>query len=137
MQFSHPFSPSFFLQWNSRANLIVIDQPVGVGYSYSRYGVQVSNSLQASKDIYKFLRIFFDAFSSFRENDFVLTAESFGGRYIPIFATQIVDMNREKILTAEKEDREVKKEELINLKKIAIGNGLTDIATQTPYYYDL
>lgn len=66
-----------------------------------------------------------------------MTAESFGGRYIPIFATQIVDMNREKILTAEKEDREVKKEELINLKKIAIGNGLTDIATQTPYYYDL
>lgn len=52
-------------------------------------------------------------------------------------SSQIVDMNREKILTAEKEDREVKKEELINLKKIAIGNGLTDIATQTPYYYDL
>lgn len=127
----NPFS------WNSKANLIVIDQPVGVGFSYSRYNVQVSNSNQGAKDIYKFLRIFLDAFEDFRTNDFVLTAESYGGRYLPRFATEIVDMNREKTLKAKKEGREPKVEELINLKKVMIGNGLTDIATQTPYYYDL
>lgn len=30
----------------------------------------------------------------------------------------------------------IKKNELINLKKVAIGNGLTDVATQIPSYYD-
>lgn len=45
--------------WNNRASVFFLDQPVGVGFSYSRYGIAVGDTEDASKDVYKFLRIFF------------------------------------------------------------------------------
>lgn len=58
--------------WNTRMNTIFIDQPVGVGLSYHRYGGTVGSTEVAAKDIYQFLRIFFTAFDRFSENDFHL-----------------------------------------------------------------
>ncbi|PWN53556.1 alpha/beta-hydrolase [Violaceomyces palustris] len=123
--------------WTNRANVFFIDQPVGVGFSYSRYGVMSYDTEDAAKDIYAFLRIFFSAFDKFADNDFHLAGESYGGRYIPVFASEVVDRNREIERKAEKARKKVDKSKIINLKSILVGNGLTDIAKQTRGYYDM
>lgn len=66
--------------WNDRANLLVMEQPAGVGYSYVRFGQPTSDSDQAARDVYAFFRIFFSAFEQFRSNPFHLAGESYGGR---------------------------------------------------------
>lgn len=99
-------------------------------------GIHTYDSDQGSKDVYAFLRIFFSSFDKFQGNDFVMTGESYAGRYLPRYASQIVDQNHRISEKASKEGKKAKKGELINLKKVAIGNGLTDVAVQTPSYYD-
>jgi hypothetical protein len=37
--------------WNSNASLFFLDQPVGVGFSYSRFGDTVATTEEAAKDI--------------------------------------------------------------------------------------
>lgn len=66
--------------WNNKANVFFLDQPVDVGYSYSRYGLHTYDSDTGAKDVYVFLRIFFGAFTKFQKNDFVITGESYAGR---------------------------------------------------------
>jgi serine carboxypeptidase-like clade 2 len=38
-----------------------------------------------------FLVKFFDVFSQFKSNDFYVTGESYGGHYVPMIATAILD----------------------------------------------
>jgi cathepsin A (carboxypeptidase C) len=102
--------------WNSNASIIFLDQPVNVGYSYSDNGV--SNTQAAGKDVYAFLTMFFDKFPEYAKQDFHIAGESYAGHYIPQFAKEILDHKKTNI----------------NLKSIAIGNGLTDGLTQYNYY---
>lgn len=126
----NPFS------WNNRASIFFIDQPVEVGFSYSRYGLHTYNADQGAKDLYGFLRIFFSSFKRFQENDFIATGESYAGRYLPRYSSEILDQNHRIRYKAERDGKKVKKGELINLKKVAIGNGITESGIQKPYYYD-
>ncbi|KAI1327904.1 Alpha/Beta hydrolase protein [Xylariaceae sp. FL0255] len=102
--------------WNSNASVIFLDQPVNVGYSYS--GNPVYNTIAASKDIYALLTLFFEQFPEYSTQDFHITGESYAGHYIPVFASEILSH----------------KNRNINLKSIAIGNGLTDPYTQYAEY---
>ncbi|CAD6973290.1 unnamed protein product, partial [Tilletia controversa] len=123
--------------WNSQSSIIFIDQPVDVGYSYTRYGVHTYDADQGAKDLYAFLRIFFSAFPRFGPNEFVLTSESYGGRYAPRYAAEIVDRNADIIHKAARKGEDVDKSKLINLKSVAIGNGLTARSHQMGSYYDM
>ncbi|PWN99032.1 alpha/beta-hydrolase [Tilletiopsis washingtonensis] len=122
--------------WNSRMNTLFIDQPIGVGYSYSRYGTHTYDADQGAADVYKFLRIFLGAFERFASNELILSGESYGGRYIPRYAAEIADRNFELTTKAAKEGKKPDASKLLNLKRIAVGNGLTDITVQTTSYYD-
>ena len=107
---SNPFS------WNSNASVIFLDQPVNVGFSYS--GSSVSNTVAAGKDVYALLTLFFKQFPEYASQDFHIAAESYGGHYAPVFATEILKHKRTNI----------------NLKSLLIGNGLTDALNQYPEY---
>ncbi|KAG6909081.1 hypothetical protein DXG01_002062 [Tephrocybe rancida] len=79
--------------WNSNANVFFVDQPIGVGYSYADYGEQVGTSEDAATDIAAFVAIFFEHFSKFKGRAFHMAGESYGGRYIPLFAAEVYDQN--------------------------------------------
>jgi cathepsin A (carboxypeptidase C) len=102
--------------WNANASFIFLDQPVNVGFSYS--GGAVTNTVAAGKDVYALLTLFFKQFPEYANQDFHITGESYAGHYIPVFAAEILEH----------------KNRNINLKSIAIGNGLTDGLTQYQYY---
>ncbi|KDQ65011.1 hypothetical protein JAAARDRAFT_28675 [Jaapia argillacea MUCL 33604] len=107
--------------WNERANIFFLDQPIGVGFSYSDHGITVETTEDAAKDVYAFISIFFETFSQFSGRPFHMSGESYGGRYLPVFASEIVDRNQ----VAKAEGRPT-----INLKSVLIGNGNTGIASQ-------
>ncbi|RXW15110.1 hypothetical protein EST38_g10743 [Candolleomyces aberdarensis] len=114
--------------WNSRANVFFIDQPIGVGFSYAEYGEHVGTTEEAAKDIAAFVHVFFEHFTKFKGRPFHMAGESYGGRYIPVFAAYVHDQNQmleEAGLTP------------INLASVMIGNGLTDFYTMATSYYDM
>ncbi|CBQ69073.1 related to PRC1-carboxypeptidase y, serine-type protease [Sporisorium reilianum SRZ2] len=123
--------------WTNRANVFFIDQPVGVGYSYSKTDQVVYTTEEAAKDVYAFLCVFFSAFDRFKSNDFYMAGESYGGRYIPIFASEVADRNHDVERKALKAGKKVDRDEMINLKGVLIGNGLTDMSKQISGYYDM
>ncbi|KAG5640374.1 hypothetical protein DXG03_008885, partial [Asterophora parasitica] len=79
--------------WNSNANVFFIDQPVGVGYSYADFGEAVGGTEDAAKDIAAFVAVFFENFSKFKGRAFHLAGESYAGRYLPLFASEVYDQN--------------------------------------------
>ncbi|KAL0460148.1 UNVERIFIED_CONTAM: Serine carboxypeptidase-like 48 [Sesamum latifolium] len=111
--------------WDKESNLIYIDQPTGTGFSYSSDRADIrTSSEEASVDFYDFLQAFFEKHPQYAKNDFYITGESYAGHYIPVFAAQIHQRNKNN-------------EGLhINLKGIAIGNGLTNPEIQYKAYPD-
>ncbi|RDA91135.1 hypothetical protein CP533_0439 [Ophiocordyceps camponoti-saundersi (nom. inval.)] len=93
---------------NSNASLLFVDQPVNSGFSYS--GTNVNTTEAASKDFYRLLTLFFDRFPQYQRQDFHMAGHSYAGRFIPVFARDILSHP----------DRN------INLKSIMLGNPHTD-----------
>lgn len=110
--------------WNNNSSVIFIDQPVGVGFSYADYGEHVGRTEDAAKDVAAFVSIFFENFINKKPGadnvKFHLAGESYGGRYIPVFAAEVLDQNMR---------LKDKKTKPIPLKSVMIGNGITDFAT--------
>ncbi|CAN1146302.1 Serine carboxypeptidase-like 48 [Linum perenne] len=119
---------SFSLQWNDfgwdkASNILFVDQPTGTGFSYTTSQADIRrNETGVSNDLYAFLQEFFRGHPQFAGNDFYVTGESYAGHYIPALASRIYrgNLNSEGIH--------------INLKGIAIGNGLTDPGIQYRAY---
>ncbi|KAH6919173.1 carboxypeptidase C [Coprinopsis sp. MPI-PUGE-AT-0042] len=106
--------------WNTHANIIFLDQPVNVGFSYADGVTSVNSSPIAGKDVYAFLELFLNRFPEYSTQPFHLAAESYGGTYAPNFANIIYKSNKELSL---KPDSRLKH---INLASVVLANGLTD-----------
>lgn len=111
--------------WDKASNIIFVDQPVGTGFSYTKNDSNIPHDEKGvSDDLYDFLQAFFKQHSQFAKNDFFITGESYAGHYIPALASRIQKGNK------------AKEGIHINLKGLAIGNGLTNPAVQYPAYLD-
>jgi len=78
--------------WSTQANMIYVSQPKGVGFSYCddlSAKDCVNNDVTAAQDAYDFFSNFFSSYPEFASNDFYLTAESYGGIYIPMFMNEM------------------------------------------------
>jgi cathepsin A (carboxypeptidase C) len=97
--------------WNTVANVIYLETPAGVGYSYREINSEnlVTNDDQTARNNYLALLHFFEKFPQFKVNDFYITGESYAGVYIPFLALEILRDNSK-----------------IKLKGVAIGNGYFD-----------
>jgi cathepsin A (carboxypeptidase C) len=66
--------------WNKAANMLFLDQPAGVGFSYLDKGEPVpSNSFSAAEDLHIFLQIFVSkVFPQLKDQTFHISGESYG-----------------------------------------------------------
>ncbi|RSH85597.1 hypothetical protein EHS25_003736 [Saitozyma podzolica] len=111
---------------DTKANIFFLDEPIGVGFSKAAHGQTVATAEDAAKDVQAFISIFFEAFKEFEGREFHMAGESYGGRYLPLFASAVVDGN--KALIKEKKTP-------INLQSVLIGNGITDFFSTMESYY--
>ena len=75
------------IAWTNQFSVIYIDNPVGVGFSFSNNASAfVTNEQQVGEDLFNFADIFFKVFPRWAKNDFFITGESYAGKYVPAFA---------------------------------------------------
>jgi len=125
-----PFRPSKDLSlqfneysWNTIANMVFIEAPCGVGFSYSDEpdgDDYTTDDAQTAKDNYAMIQAFFERFPEYRSNDLYLTSESYGGHYLPTLSKEIVDHN-----TAGDQPT-------LNFKGFAVGNPATTFYSAIP-----
>lgn len=107
--------------WNIAHNLIYIDNPVGTGFSFTDNDKgYVTSETQVGRDVLNALVQFFQLFPELQDNNFFVTGESYAGKYVPAVSHAIKYYN-------------IKAKTKINLRGLAIGNGLCDPENQLLY----
>jgi carboxypeptidase C (cathepsin A) len=77
--------------WVNVANMIYIEAPAGVGFSFSNDASDyTTNDNKTAIDNYHFIQGWLTKFPNFKSNDFYITSESYGGHYMPTLAQQII-----------------------------------------------
>jgi cathepsin A (carboxypeptidase C) len=104
--------------WTNIANVLIIEAPIGVGYSYceaqAKGGVcKNTDKFTASASRTALQDFFANKFPELVQNNFFITGESYAGVYIPTLAKEILDHAPE-----------------INLKGLAVGDPCTDNTAQ-------
>jgi carboxypeptidase C (cathepsin A) len=107
--------------WTRAANVVFIEQPVGVGFSYSLdkkdYHI---NDREAAFDNLQTTLEFLKRFPNFSSSHIYLSGESYGGHYVPMWAKEIIEYNK---LHCNKDK--------VNLKGFLVGNPFIDYYSGT------
>ncbi|XP_056129321.1 lysosomal protective protein [Lampris incognitus] len=93
--------------WSKIANMLYLESPPGVGFSYSDDQKYSTNDTEVSLNNYLALKQFFKFFPEYKNNKLFLTGESYGGIYIPTLAERVME------------------DDSLNLQGIAVGNGMS------------
>ncbi|OAY69363.1 Serine carboxypeptidase 24 [Ananas comosus] len=106
--------------WNREANLLFLESPAGVGFSYTNTSsdLKTSGDKRTAQDALHFLVGWYSRFPQYKHRDFYIAGESYAGHYVPQLAKKIVDYNK------------AISKPFINLKGFLVGNAVTD------NYYD-
>lgn len=75
--------------WTEVANVLYVDQPVGVGYSNPGNDL-IGTELQVGERMFTFLQNFYAKFPHFLEVPLFVTGESYGGHYVPVVAAHVL-----------------------------------------------
>ncbi|KAK1298786.1 Serine carboxypeptidase-like 27 [Acorus calamus] len=115
----HPDGATLFLNphaWNNAANLLFLESPAGVGFSYSNTSSDLHNSgdQRTAEDAYNFLVNWFERFPQYKNRDFYITGDSYAGHYVPQLS-QIVYRKNKGVQNP-----------IINFKGFMVGNAVTD-----------
>ncbi|XP_050213213.1 serine carboxypeptidase 1-like [Mercurialis annua] len=101
--------------WNIDANVIFLEAPAGVGFSYSNTSDYTSNGdWSTAWDSCTFIVNWLERFSEYKNRDFFIAGEAYAGHFAPQLARQILYNNMYTDGTK------------INLKGIALGNAFMD-----------
>lgn len=83
------------LAWTKFANIVFVEQPIGVGFSWSKLKKDYkSNDDESSEDNLNFVLNFFKKYPEFKKNKLYLISESYGGHYVPQWANKIINYNK-------------------------------------------
>ncbi|XP_047943505.1 serine carboxypeptidase II-2-like [Salvia hispanica] len=102
--------------WNKVANILFVDSPVGVGFSYSNTSSDIlsNGDKRTADDNLIFIEKWLERFPQYKGRELYLTGESYAGHYVPQLTHAIVKHNEKHGV------------ETINLKGFMVGNALTD-----------
>ncbi|XP_074341635.1 serine carboxypeptidase-like 46 [Apium graveolens] len=103
--------------WNLESNMLYLESPVGVGFSYSNTSSDyiMWNDTQTAADNLAFIINWLEEFPMYKDSDFLIVGESYAGHYAPQLAALILEHNKRQ------------NNKPINLKAIGLGNPLLDI----------
>ncbi|XP_077214299.1 serine carboxypeptidase 1-like [Tasmannia lanceolata] len=112
--------------WNIEANVIFLESPAGVGFSYSNTtsDYDLSGDKRTAEDSYTFLINWLERFPQYKTRDFFIAGESYAGHYVPQLAQTILLNNK------------ITNQTVIDLRGIAIGNAWIDDSTSIKGMYD-
>ncbi|KAL2478417.1 Serine carboxypeptidase-like 40 [Forsythia ovata] len=112
--------------WNNAANVLFLESPAGVGFSYSNTTADFvkGGDRRTAMDNYVFLLNWLERFPEYKNRDFYISGESYAGHYVPQLAHTILHHNKKANKT------------IINLKGIIIGNAVINDETDTEGMYD-
>ncbi|KAL4010356.1 hypothetical protein IC575_030207 [Cucumis melo] len=112
----NPFS------WNKAANMLFLESPVGVGFSYTNKSTDLEKlgDKITAQDSYAFLIGWFKRFPNFKLHHFYIAGESYAGHYAPQLAELI-----------HKRNKNCTKDLIVNLKGLLIGNAAINDETDT------
>ncbi|PIC20876.1 hypothetical protein B9Z55_025919 [Caenorhabditis nigoni] len=113
--------------WNKFANVLYLESPIGVGYSYAYNNTNIQyDDVTTAQENYAALKSFFAAYPQYQTRDFYTTGESYAGVYLPGLAALLVQGIKSGDIS-------------INYKGVSIGNGVidkrTDLNSQLHYQY--
>jgi len=102
--------------WNKIANMVFLEQPTGVGFSYSDNSSEYKiGDDQSAKDNLQIILEFLERFPNFKSNSLYIASESYGGHYIPELSSEIINYNKH-----------VLSDKQINFVGMAVGNPYVD-----------
>ncbi|KAK2991488.1 hypothetical protein RJ640_016523, partial [Escallonia rubra] len=111
--------------WNTVANVLFLESPAGVGFSYSNTTSDyITGDTKTAADTYTFLVNWLERFPEYKTRDFFISGESYAGHYVPQLAQLIIENNK------------ITNQTIINLQGIAIGNAYVDYETEYTGMYD-
>ncbi|CAM0875625.1 unnamed protein product [Alopecurus aequalis] len=81
--------------WNNAANVIFLESPAGVGFSYSNTSSDhdLTGDTLAAQDAYVFLVNWLERFPEYKARAFYIAGESYAGHYVPQLAATILAHN--------------------------------------------
>lgn len=102
--------------WNKMANLLFLESPAGVGFSYSNTSsdLYTVGDQRTAEDAYVFLQLWFERFPQYKHRDFYIAGESYAGHYVPQLSQIIYEKNKGV------------QNPVINFKGFMVGNAVTD-----------
>ncbi|CAD6224629.1 unnamed protein product [Miscanthus lutarioriparius] len=102
--------------WNNQANVIFLESPAGVGFSYSNTSsdYEESGDSRTAEDAYIFLVNWLERFPEYKTRAFYISGESYAGHYVPQLAATILSHNLYNNRT------------IVNLQGILVGNPYLD-----------
>ncbi|KAK4476629.1 hypothetical protein RD792_015789, partial [Penstemon davidsonii] len=115
------------LLWlNGAANVLFVESPAGVGFSYSNTTADfvTGGDRRTAIDNYAFILNWLNRFPEYKDRDFYISGESYAGHYVPQLAHTILAHNQEANKT------------IINLKGIIIGNAVINDETDVQGMYE-
>ncbi|XP_078177990.1 serine carboxypeptidase-like 26 isoform X2 [Carex rostrata] len=102
--------------WNKVANVLFLESPAGVGFSYSNTtsDLRTCGDNRTASDAYTFLLNWIEKFPKYKYRDFYIAGESYAGHYVPQLSQIVYEKNKG-----------INKP-IINFKGYMVGNGLID-----------
>ncbi|XP_010694765.2 serine carboxypeptidase-like 40 [Beta vulgaris subsp. vulgaris] len=112
--------------WNHAANVLFLESPAGVGFSYSNSTSDYDSNgdSKTAAENYIFLLNWFERFPEYKGRDFYISGESYAGHYVPQLAHAILQHNTNT------------NNSIINLKGIIIGNAVINDETDLKGMYE-
>jgi len=106
-------------RWSAIANIVFLEAPAGVGFSYADTPAGLShNDTGTAADNYQAVAQFMKGFPELAQNELFIAGESYAGAYVPMLALEIIKHNKAA-------DRGAVSAGKMNLQGILVGNGVT------------
>ena len=105
--------------WNLEANMLYIEMPAGVGYSYCGESKCTFNDNTTGVQNLNAILNFFKLFPEYQQHDLFVSGESYAGVYVP-YVVALMDEYNQNVTESGKEEFQ------FNLKGFMVGNGVTN-----------